>query len=526
MKKLFLPIVLLAFFAPMVLLDGQTPDGCRFNIGFWVNQTSMPDGRARAVSGMIDGKIYSTCGYNEIYQPSAGNYTTLTKRTLCIYDPIADTWDTAGTPIPYYRWVSTPGQSAVDGKLYVVGGVEWESTSGGWLGIPMARVDVYDPLSDSWELKANLPEPLGEGGICSLDGKIYVTGGISGHSTDPQRHKNLFVYDPELDEWKSKADMISGRAHHVSLACKGKIYVFSGNGSTTAGVAAEAYDPEQDQWSEIAPMPYGVFHSSGCVINDEIYLFGGVKHWGQVSQSSGILKYNPDNDEWTIYGYMPEQHWQHTVYEFGGKVYLIGGREMYHTGLEYRNRVSSKVYAYELSSLYLKENLPDVTLDKGETFNLDLSEYFGHQKQESFSINVCTGQDEIVSDSLADQVLYLHGLEAGSDQVHIRVQSGNDQFGGKFNVTVNPATGIADPQATHTDLQLFPNPAGDQLTIQLQKEGPHTYSICTASGQQAMEGILSGSSQTIDLSELDNGMYFIKVNSSERTVIRKFLKLW
>ena len=47
------------------------------------------------------------------------------------------------------------------------------NVEGFWQMIHHARVDVYDPKTDTWQMKANLPIPLGGKSTCSMDGKIY-----------------------------------------------------------------------------------------------------------------------------------------------------------------------------------------------------------------------------------------------------------------------------------------------------------------------------------------------------------------
>ncbi len=485
MKKLFLLTVLIVFMGPTFLLEAQVPEACKFSSGTWISKTPMPEGRAQMVAGIIDGKIYCTCGYYDF----GGVDTSAQRSTLNIYDPVTDTWDTTNSPLPYSRWVITPGSSAVDGKFYVVGGIEWEKTGGEWLAVPLARVDVYDPQSDSWELKANLPEPMGSVGICSLEGKLYVTGGLSGQTPAIQTHKNLYMYDPDRDQWTAKADMNYARADHVSLACNGKIYVFGGNGDNRAGTASEVYDPELDRWTEISSMLYGVFNAGGCVINNEIYLFGGRSWRDQVSMTARILKYSPDKDQWSVYGYMPEANWEHTVCAFGDAVYVIGGHGV-GTTTDSQFRVSNRLDEFKLSDLVLDEIIPNKVFPNGESITIDLSEHFIHLDEEPVSYTICTSKEGIVSYSLDGDMLNLVGQDAGMVQVNVRAESANDESGYQFKVELTPGVSVKE---TASDLiQLFPNPAGDKLSIQLQKEGPHDYMIYTVNGQKLLEGYPGG----------------------------------
>lgn len=59
---------------------------------------------------------------------------------------------------------------------------------GGWIGDDIGgSVESYDPLTDSWAMIGNLPEPRFSMGVVSHEGLIYIVGGCttaSRHLTD------------------------------------------------------------------------------------------------------------------------------------------------------------------------------------------------------------------------------------------------------------------------------------------------------------------------------------------------------
>ena len=499
-------------------MEAQNPvNKCDYNSGSWISKSPLPEGRADMASSVIDGKIYLSCGFYDY-----GIDSFVYKHTLFLYDPIADSWDTTGTPIPYTRGAGS-AYSVVDGKWYVVGGIEQGiDADGRWMLVPLARVDAYDPQTDSWELKANLPEPMGGGGICTLDGKIYMTGGISGRSGSEKIYKSVYMYDPSKDKWTSKADMNDPRTFHVSLAFNGKIYVFGGAsvdfGTNTQTV--EVYDPIEDKWTKLSPECPPLSMAGGCVVDSAIYLFGGITDYrGTNTGSKRITKYDPGKDEWKHYGFMPKTNLQHSVCEIGGNIYIIGGRRD-------KFKVQNSLDEFKLSDLVCEDLILDTTINKGETISLDLSKHFSHLEGESISYTACTGTHLVVKDSIDGHMLMLTGMGAGTLEVSVRAESENDESGDSFVVKVNEVSAISSMEAESSLLQIFPNPAGNLLTVELQKGEACDFQIYSASGQQVLEGILTGSSQTIDLSSLERGMYFIKVRSPEIAVTRKFLKIW
>jgi hypothetical protein len=75
----------------------------------------------------------------------------------------------------------------VNEKIYAIGGSTFSSSG---LGLP--TVEVYDPVTDSWEKKTDMPtgRHMFAGGM--VDGKIYVIGGKSG----PLCLSSVEEYDP------------------------------------------------------------------------------------------------------------------------------------------------------------------------------------------------------------------------------------------------------------------------------------------------------------------------------------------
>src|SRR5687768_2043991 len=69
----------------------------------------------------------------------------------------------ARTEVAGARWL---------GALVVVGGLRTD-------GSPTARVDIYDPKSDTWRSGPDLPAPLHHTGLAVLGDRLWVAGGYS-----------------------------------------------------------------------------------------------------------------------------------------------------------------------------------------------------------------------------------------------------------------------------------------------------------------------------------------------------------
>ena len=111
-----------------------------------------------------------------------------------------------------------PAAVPVNGKIYAIGG--W-----GVNDAFESVVEVYDPVTDTWEDKAPLPVASGDFGFAGFNGKIYVFGGVTAVSTI----RNTREYDPVTDRWTTKAAMPIARVFPSATVLDGKIYVLGGN---------------------------------------------------------------------------------------------------------------------------------------------------------------------------------------------------------------------------------------------------------------------------------------------------------
>jgi len=230
----------------------------------------------------------------------------------------AATW-TQKADMPTPRW----GHSAavVNGKIYVIGGLTSET---GFLnGKPISVVEEYDPATDTWTRKADMPQPRGYlyGSHPVVDGKIYITGGGKSASS------RVDAYDPATDTWNRVADMPTPRILMARIAFDGKVYTFGGKTGTLGSSAptvdvTEIYDPKTDTWTEAAPMPTRVWEHSAIEVNDKIYVIGGAT--GQ--NSIQILQvYDPQTDTWTNATPKPLNTRGFSATKVCGKIYTFGG---------------------------------------------------------------------------------------------------------------------------------------------------------------------------------------------------------
>jgi len=162
--------------------------------------------------------------------------------------------------------------NVVDGKIYVIGGSQDASPDRSHVW----TVEVYDPATDTWTQKGDMPRRFGAGSSSVVDGKIYVFGGYGASG-------RVDEYDPATDTWTQKSDMPTKRRTFTTDVLDGKIYTIGGYIPEVAGypglTTVEVYDPATDTWTTAPDMPTGRFGSRTSVVDEKIYVFGGLARW-------------------------------------------------------------------------------------------------------------------------------------------------------------------------------------------------------------------------------------------------------
>ena len=136
---------------------------------------------------------------------------------------------------------------------------------------------VSTPASGRWEARAAIASgPRQETAVVALGGEVYVLGGFDGSG---RVVATVEAYDPRADRWRSVADLPLAMHHANAAVVDGRIYVtgfLTGRGFEADG-RAFVYEPERDTWEAIAPLPAGRERgaSAVAVVDGRIYVAGG-----------------------------------------------------------------------------------------------------------------------------------------------------------------------------------------------------------------------------------------------------------
>ena len=182
-----------------------------------------------------------------------------------------------------------------NGIIFPDGTIQTSAVVGGGGGIPSGFMILGDTTSspsgyslagslsvpEGWGLKTPAPTNRNQLPAASVDGKIYVIGGVlNGYSA---ALSTVEEYDPASDSWATRAQMQVARYNLASAVLDGKIYAIGGYGGIPLQPLAvvEEYDPSTDTWTPKSSMPTARFSLTAAAVNGKIYAIGG--HNGNVA---------------------------------------------------------------------------------------------------------------------------------------------------------------------------------------------------------------------------------------------------
>jgi len=198
----------------------------------WSDGPDMPVARGEHVALDVDGKIYAIGG-RIAGAPGAKSFLEyVDTNSVDVFDTKQQTWS-SGTSAPTPR--NSQAAAVIDGKIYVVGGRQTQKDLDGKMRIVNVRtLEVYDPKADQWETKAAMP--LAQGGLAAAayDGKLYVFGGEQWFP-EKKLFSNAWVYEPEVDRWGPVPDMSMARHGLAAATIGSSIFVFGGANKNGVG---------------------------------------------------------------------------------------------------------------------------------------------------------------------------------------------------------------------------------------------------------------------------------------------------
>ena len=299
----------------------------------WTRKADMPTARFVLSTSVVGGKIYAIGG---------GKDVDLSQEFSIVeeYDPATDTWiRKADIPTPR----GAHSASVVNGKIYVIGGFEMlsDGTIETFLDAPIvSTVEVYNPATDTWTKKADMPTARWGLSTSVVNGRIYAIGGVTMTTT----LSTVEEYDPVTDTWTKKADMPTPRHGLSTSVVNGRIYAIGGwNLGLDIQSTVEEYNPATDKWTQKTNMPTARWYFSTSVVNERIYAIAGEKN----EILSIVEVYDPATGIWTKRANMPTPRAEFSTSAVNGYIYAIGGTPFFVYIISKSGVALSTVEAYD-----------------------------------------------------------------------------------------------------------------------------------------------------------------------------------
>lgn len=202
----------------------------------WTTGASLPWSGGSLATAVIGGQIYA----------AGGIVSTFTVANCARYDVVTNTWTTRASMPDGGR---NHAAAATDGtKLWVFGG----RRGGNFPTNGHDSVMLYDPATNAWtwsgEVGATLaPLPEARGGMgkaVHLAGEFYVFGGETENDPDADAngvYARVDVYDPTTNTWRREADMPNPRHGIFPVLYQGHVFL-PGGGTVAANSQSRLFD--------------------------------------------------------------------------------------------------------------------------------------------------------------------------------------------------------------------------------------------------------------------------------------------
>jgi N-acetylneuraminic acid mutarotase len=280
----------------------------------WLTRANMPANR----TNMAVATVTNAAGPSLVYAIGGLTPTGMPSAKVTAYNVATNTW-TFRRPLPV-PLAESNGAGVINGKIYVSGGYsDW----GGWF--PGGDLYVYDPATNTWTRKRDMPSvttddyyvrhPGGLGVTGVINGKLYVVSGCF-WAWEPWGYVEdcsplFYRYNPVTDQWTTLPDPFvdepQGSSPYLGGVIGGKFYLMAGTWGTP-GARLAVYDPPTNAWTEKTPLGLARPGAASAVLGGKLYVMGGSRYDAASHTSETLdvtIVYDPATDAWTRRASMP-----------------------------------------------------------------------------------------------------------------------------------------------------------------------------------------------------------------------------
>jgi N-acetylneuraminic acid mutarotase len=332
----------------------------------------------------------------------------------------------------------------------------------------------YDPSTDTWETLDDFP-----GGPRSFSiGVTYNGKGYLGFGASlTQYYDDLWEYDPETDTWTELPSCpCTGRRHPSFVINDGRLFVGLGDGAPGNLNDWWEYNIETEQWTQHDNLPGQPRHhpfqfSAGS------HAYAGMGHGGSFIYDDWY-KFNMETDSWeTMTPFPGEARVAGAQFDYRGDGYIISGDGSDHDYME-----EGEFWKYDDDNDSWEELTPHPGISKWAPGAMVI-----HHK-----LYFVAGQNRQTGVNTNNVWMYDFGIPAGQNKI------------------------------AKENIEIYPNPVKDQLNV--KGESLEQITIMDLTGKVVIQRDLR--TQSIDLSNLDNGSYLVEIKDVDGKIFTdKLIKM-
>lgn len=380
-----------------------------------------------------------------------------------------------------------PQSIQVDDKLLLISGF----TNGYKI---VDKTEIYEPATNSWSAGTSMPLPVTHGATALIDSEVWIIGGFSGDNPGTGTSR-VQIYNVSRDTWHEGPALPKVRAGGAAAYYKGKLHFFGGFYPDRQSNSGDHFVLDLSKvdkgWQNDTPMPNPRGHLSAALVNGKIYAIGGQHgHDGKIVDQNSVHAYDPESKQWTEKQALPyrRSHFEPGTIVYDDQIVIVGGRR----GTNY---FYDRVTAYDPASDVWREigKLPaEIVGPSSKIFN--------------------------------GQLVITNGGVNGDWNPSAQTWST------PFELTT-PNLSVENSKAPLRFIAVYPNPVARTLLLKLNKNAENTpidIEFTTLLGQSVRHSTIEDpnlmTEQPIDVSDLQEGIYFVTVTQGENKNSFKIIK--
>ncbi len=409
------------------------------------------------------------------------------------------------------------GSTALGNKAYFAGGYDFKKF--------MDKVEVYDDSTETWDVAGKLSKARQViGGSASCKSKIFFAGGYDENIS----YDNVDIYDTLTKEW-SVAHLsvarfsLSAISHGDTVMFAGGVQFIQGSSDPVFKNTIDIYNFKTGVWT-IDHLSIARMGIAASVVRDLAIFAGGMDATFKTLNRVDI--YNFSTKTWSIASLSQARAYASAV-TVGSKVIIAGGV----TSL---NIPTNRVDIYDASTgkwttatlSVARAGLENAAIVLGKAYFVGGGTFTGNSfTAPSDVIDIYDPVNNTWSMDFLSQPVASHSVVGVGN--HLIVAGGKTVGELCLKKVETMTTGITSNQLKDEFLKVYPNPVSKKITVEFPGWGQTTDGTVTIygiAGQQVMSQKLIGLKSEIAVNNLPSGLYFIKLVSTNKTGIGKFVK--